>query len=112
MSTPAGLVLQVHGVPLRLGAGEAGVAIVLHDITELRRLEQVRTEFVANVSHELRTPLTAIRGYVETLLGGALEEPANAVRFLTIVQRQADRLGSRIRDLTDPPNLHLLRGAP
>src|SRR5262249_47512800 len=68
LATPAGRILQVHGVPLLLAGGEKGVVIVLHDITELRRLEQVRTEFVGNVSHELRTPLTAIHGYVETLL--------------------------------------------
>src|SRR5262249_19187981 len=68
LTAPASRVLQVHGVPLLLAGGETGVVIVLHDITELRRLEQVRTEFVANVSHELRTPLTAVHGYVETLL--------------------------------------------
>jgi len=90
--------------------------IVLHDITELRRLEQVRTEFVANVSHELRTPLTAIHGYVETLLGGALEEPENARKFLEVVHRQTGRLGRLINDLTDLSNIELgkvsLRLAP
>jgi two-component system phosphate regulon sensor histidine kinase PhoR len=107
LMAPAGRVLQVHGVPLQLGGGETGVVIVLHDITELRRLEQVRTEFVANVSHELRTPLTAIAGYVETLLGGALEEPQNARRFLEIVHRQTARLGRLINDLTDLSNIEL-----
>jgi two-component system, OmpR family, phosphate regulon sensor histidine kinase PhoR len=116
LTAPAGRVLQVHGVPLLLAGGETGVVIVLHDITELRRLEQVRTEFVANVSHELRTPLTAIHGYVETLLGGALEEPDNARRFLEIVHRQTERLGRLINDLTDLSNIELgkvsLRLAP
>jgi two-component system phosphate regulon sensor histidine kinase PhoR len=107
LTAPAGRVLQVHGVPLLLAGGETGVVIVLHDITELRRLEQVRTEFVANVSHELRTPLTAIHGYVETLLGGALEEPENARRFLAIVHRQTERLGRLINDLTDLSNIEL-----
>jgi len=107
LATPAGRILQVHGVPLLLAGGEKGVVIVLHDITELRRLEQVRTEFVGNVSHELRTPLTAIHGYVETLLGGALEEPENARKFLEIVHRQTERLGRLINDLTDLSNIEL-----
>jgi two-component system phosphate regulon sensor histidine kinase PhoR len=107
LTAPAGRVLQVHGVPLLLAGGETGVVIVLHDITELRRLEQVRTEFVANVSHELRTPLTAIHGYVETLLGGALDEPDNARKFLEIVHRQTERLGRLINDLTDLSNIEL-----
>ena len=107
LSAPAGRVLQVHGVPLLLAGGETGVVIVIHDITELRRLEQVRTEFVANVSHELRTPLTAIHGYVETLLGGALEEPEHARKFLAIVHRQTERLGRLINDLTDLSNIEL-----
>jgi two-component system phosphate regulon sensor histidine kinase PhoR len=107
LAAPAGRILQVHGVPLLLAGGEKGVVIVLHDITELRRLEQVRTEFVGNVSHELRTPLTAIHGYVETLLGGALEEPENARKFLEIVHRQTERLGRLINDLTDLSNIEL-----
>jgi two-component system phosphate regulon sensor histidine kinase PhoR len=107
LTAPAERVLQVHAVPLSIAAGETGVVIVLHDITELRRLEQVRTEFVANVSHELRTPLTAIHGYVETLLSGALEEPENARRFLEIVHRQTERLGRLIDDLTDLSNIEL-----
>ncbi|HYB41991.1 MAG TPA: ATP-binding protein, partial [Candidatus Methylomirabilis sp.] len=109
LTSPAGRILQVHGVPLLLAGGETGVVIVLHDITELRRLEQVRTEFVANVSHELRTPLTAIHGYVETLLGGALEEPEHARKFLGIVYRQTERLGRLINDLTDLSNIELGR---
>src|SRR5207244_1075389 len=85
----------------RLAADELGVVMVLHDVTELRRLEQVRTEFVANVSHELRTPLTAVHGYLETLLAGALEERENARRFLEIVFRHTERLGRLLDDLTD-----------
>ena len=99
----------MNAVPLRLGADEVGVVMVLHDITELRRLEQVRTEFVANVSHELRTPLTAIHGYLETLLAGALEEGANARRFLQIVFRHTERLGRLLDDLTDLSNIELGR---
>ncbi len=99
--------LQANAVPLRLGADEVGVVMVLHDLTELRRLEQVRTEFVANVSHELRTPLTAIQGYLETLLSGALEDRANARRFLEIVARHTERLGRLLNDLTDLSNIEL-----
>ena len=91
--------LQVHGTALRRAAGrEAGVVIVLNDITRLRRLEQVRRDFVANVSHELKTPITTIKGFVETLLDGPVE-PKDSERFLGIVLSQADRLNAIIEDL-------------
>jgi two-component system phosphate regulon sensor histidine kinase PhoR len=70
-----------------------GAVLVLHDITELRRLERVRRDFVANVSHEFKTPLTAIQGFAETLLAGALDDPQNSVRFLGIIREHAARLG-------------------
>ena len=79
--------------------GSAGVVIVLHDITNLRRLERVRRDFVANVSHELKTPLTAIRGYVETLLSGALEDPAINVKFLEKIDRNVGRLTNLVPDI-------------
>jgi len=107
LATPAGRVLQVQALPLELAGDERGLVMVLHDVSELRRLEQVRTEFVANVSHELRTPLTAVHGYLETLLGGALEEPEHARRFLEIVFRHTERLGRLINDLTDLSNIEL-----
>ncbi len=100
--------LQVHAVPLPL-AGEPGVVMVLHDVTELRRLEQVRTEFIANLSHELRTPLTAIQGYLETLLGGGLEDAEHARRFLEIAARHTERLGRLLSDLTELSNIELGR---
>src|SRR6185436_14215070 len=103
------LVLQVHAVPLALGGDGLGVVMVLHDVTELRRLEQVRTEFVANVSHELRTPLTAIHGSLETLLEGALDEPEHARKFLEIVFRHTERLGRLISDLAELSNIELGR---
>ena len=106
-SSPVERALQVHAVPLRLAGEEPAWSLVLHDVTELRRLEQVRTEFVANVSHELRTPLTAIQGYLETLLGGALDEPEHARRFLEIVFRHTERLGRLLNDLTDLSNIEL-----
>lgn len=76
-----------------------GAVIVIHDVTELRRLEQMRTEFVANVSHELRTPLTSIKGFVETLLDGAADDPTLRDRFLNIIQAETLRLQRLIEDL-------------
>jgi len=107
MTSPAHRVLGVNAVRLAPLGGEPGVVMVLHDLTALRQLERVRTEFVANVSHELRTPLTAIQGYLETLLSGALEEPENARRFLEIVLRHSERLGRLLNDLTDLSNIEL-----
>lgn len=93
--------LQAHGTVLRSEAqGEGiGALIVLHDVTQLRRLENVRREFVSNVSHELRTPITSIAGFVETLLGGAMREPEDLERFLNIIRRQVERLNHIIEDL-------------
>lgn len=94
--------LQIRSAPLRSAEeGLDGAVAVLRDVTEMRRLEQVRTEFVANVSHELRTPLTALKGFIETLLDGAVDDPATARRFLEIVRRETDRLVSLISDLLD-----------
>ncbi len=80
-------------------AGTSGVVLVLHDISELRRLERIRRDFVANVSHEFKTPLTAIQGFAETLLGGALEDAQNSRRFLEIIRDHAARLGRLTDDL-------------
>jgi two-component system phosphate regulon sensor histidine kinase PhoR len=76
-----------------------GAVVVLHDITELRRLERVRRDFVANVSHEFRTPLTAIQGFAETLLAGALDDPQNRRRFLEIILEHSRRLARLTEDL-------------
>ena len=78
-----------------------GAVAVLHDVTELRRLESVRREFVANASHELQTPITAIKAMAETLLGGGKDDPAVADRFLRDLERQAERMGALVRDLLD-----------
>jgi two-component system phosphate regulon sensor histidine kinase PhoR len=107
LTSPAYRVLGVNARRLTLAGSAPGVVIVLHDVSALRQLERVRTEFVANVSHELRTPLTAIQGYLETLLSGALEEPENARRFLEIVLRHSERLGRLLNDLTDLSNIEL-----
>ncbi|NOT30321.1 MAG: PAS domain-containing protein [Planctomycetes bacterium] len=92
------LVFQAHASPFQ-GGGKAGFVLVLHDITELRRLERVRRDFVANVSHELKTPLTSIQGFVETLLSGALEDKQNNVRFLRTIEANVKRLTSLVTDL-------------
>jgi two-component system phosphate regulon sensor histidine kinase PhoR len=76
-----------------------GYILVFHDVTELKRLENVRADFVANVSHELRTPLTAIRGYAETLLRSPPADPKDAEQFLSIIYRHSERLGRLIDDL-------------
>jgi two-component system, OmpR family, phosphate regulon sensor histidine kinase PhoR len=92
--------LQTNVVTLSNGVGEnVGVLMVMNDVTRLRRLENVRRDFVANVSHELRTPITSIHGYVETLLDGALDIREDAEKFLHIVLRQSERLNSIIDDL-------------
>ena len=92
--------LQINAVGLLDGsAAGVGVVIVLNDVTKLRRLEKVRKDFIANVSHELRTPITSIRGYVETLLEGAIDDKAHAREFLEIVQRQSEQLSEIIDDL-------------
>jgi len=89
---------SVTAAPVR--AAEASSAVlVLHDITELRRLERVRRDFVANVSHEFKTPLTAIQGFAETLLGGALDDKANRKRFVEIIREHARRLARLTDDL-------------
>jgi two-component system phosphate regulon sensor histidine kinase PhoR len=81
-------------------AGEtSGAVIVLHDITELRKLERIRRDFVANVSHEFRTPLTAIQGFTETLLAGAMDDPNNRLRFLGIILEHSRRLARLTEDL-------------
>lgn len=82
-----------------VGARGSGVVIVLNDLTQLKRLERIRQDFVANVSHELKTPLTAIRGYVETLLHSAKDDAANRERFLHKIDTQVGRLSTLVEEL-------------
>jgi two-component system phosphate regulon sensor histidine kinase PhoR len=92
--------LQAHGTVLADAGGKSiGVLVVLNDVTRIRRLESVRRDFVANVSHELKTPVTSIKGFVETLLDGAIDDPEKGRRFTGIIARQADRLQAIIEDL-------------
>ena len=91
---------RVNGAPLQDGRGHLlGFLLVFNDITEIKRLETVRSDFVANVSHELRTPLTAIQGYVETLLRTPPADPKDTVSFLEIIERHTERLGRLTEDL-------------
>lgn len=93
--------LLIHATSvLREGVVDGGV-MIFHDITDLRQLEKVRRDFVANVSHELRTPVATIKGYAETLLSGALEDKENAIEFLQIIYKDSDRLAKLITDLLD-----------
>jgi two-component system phosphate regulon sensor histidine kinase PhoR len=92
--------LQVNAAVINNSAGEReGTILVFHDLTRLKQLERTREEFVANVSHELRTPLSLIKGYVETLLDGARDNPEVADRFLKIIERNTNRLDLLIQDL-------------
>ena len=91
--------IRLRGTALRDLSGEGGAVIVLNDVTDVHRLENVRRDFVANVSHELKTPIASIKGFVETLLDGAIDDPVDTRRFLGIIARQADRLASIIEDL-------------
>lgn len=92
--------VQVSASILRDAEGLGiGAVVVLNDITQLRKLENVRREFVANVSHELKTPITSIKGSVETLLDGAIEDREDARRFLKMIARQSDRLHQIVEDL-------------
>ncbi|MFA5437188.1 MAG: ATP-binding protein [Candidatus Omnitrophota bacterium] len=96
---PVQRVFEVNATPIFKDASVNGALVVIHDITEIRRLETVRRDFVANVSHELKTPLTSIKGFIETLLEGALEDKENNRNFLKIIQSHADRLDALVNDL-------------
>ncbi len=97
---------EVYGAPI-IGTREEwkGVVLVFHDITELKKLEQMRKDFVANVSHELKTPMTSIKGFSETLLDGAMDDKEMREYFLNIILKETDRLQSLINDLLDLSNI-------
>ncbi|MFA4986837.1 MAG: ATP-binding protein [Candidatus Brocadiia bacterium] len=97
---PSDKYVEARSSLLRDASGKStGIVLALHDITELRKLENIRKEFVANVSHELRTPITSIKGFVETLRDGAVSDPESAGRFLSIIAKHTDRLNAIIEDL-------------
>ncbi|MCI0531715.1 MAG: phosphate regulon sensor histidine kinase PhoR [candidate division Zixibacteria bacterium] len=100
LTHPQERILQTEAMVFESGKGREAVAIlVFHDITNLKRLEEIRRDFVANVSHELRTPLTSIKGYVEALQDGAINEKNQAKEFLSIIWRHSERMNKLITDL-------------
>ena len=101
IAVPEEKILLVHATPVIRDGISEGAVLVFHDITNLRNLEEIRKDFVANVSHELRTPVSTIKGYAETLLEGALEDKKNAKDFLKIIYDDSDRLARLIEDLLD-----------
>ncbi|MDD2850560.1 MAG: ATP-binding protein [Desulfuromonadaceae bacterium] len=97
---PNDITLLTHWVPLNVNGAKLGIVAVFHDITDLKKAENMRRDFVANVSHELRTPVTVIKGYAETLLDGTLEsDPASAARFVGIISSHSDRLANLVNDI-------------
>lgn len=102
LGTPETGTYRVYASPITSGsAGDdnSGCIISIHDITAVRKLEMIRTEFVSNVTHELKTPLTSIKGFVETLRSGAVTDPVTAGRFLEIIDIEAERLTMLINDI-------------
>ncbi|MEA3307752.1 MAG: ATP-binding protein, partial [Elusimicrobiota bacterium] len=98
---PEEKILLINAVPIMKAGICDGAVLVFHDITDLRRLEKIRRDFVANVSHELRTPVCSIKGYSETLLEGALHDKNNAEDFLKIIHSDSERLAKLIDDILD-----------
>jgi len=94
-------ILSVHATPIINKGHTEGSVLVFYDITDLRRLEKIRQDFVANVSHELRTPISSIKGYAETLLDGALDDKENVKDFIEIIHSDSERLASLINDILD-----------
>jgi len=108
MAYPRRRILAGTAVAIRdAGGAIQGTVLAFRDVTQLKRLEEIRMEFVLNVSHELRTPLTAIRGYAETLLDQGLEDRNEARKFLEIIHRHAGRLGRLLNDILDLSNVEL-----
>lgn len=100
--TPKGeRVFKVTAVPVTKGELFDGTVLVINDITRLRNLERTRRDFVSSVSHELRTPLASIKGYTETLLEGAINDPENATAFLNIIHQESEQLTALINDVLD-----------
>lgn len=99
LNLPVQRIFKLNAVPVFDRDAVCGCLVVIHDISQIRKLETVRRDFVANVSHELKTPLTSIRGFVETLLEGALDDKANNRNFLIIIHEHAQRLDRLVNDL-------------
>jgi two-component system phosphate regulon sensor histidine kinase PhoR len=98
---PQERIFEVCGLPILKKPDIWGIVAIFRDITEIKKLEKIRMEFVANVSHELRTPLTSIKGFIETLREGAINDPQNRERFLKIIEEHTERLNRLINDLLE-----------
>ncbi|MFC5466578.1 two-component system histidine kinase PnpS [Lederbergia graminis] len=97
---PKERILDVHLAPFVGENGDMrGIIVVLHDVTDVRRLEKMRSDFVANVSHELKTPITSVKGFAETLLDGAMEDTELCRSFIEIIYKESDRLHRLIKDI-------------
>lgn len=111
VAVPQSRRVRGHAAPLGDETSRVmGAVLVLNDVTQLHRLEQVRKDFVANVSHELKTPITTIKGFVETLLDGAIDKPEDARQFLTIVEKHTNRLNAILEDLLSLSKLEQSEG--
>lgn len=104
---PRELYLIVTASPLIIEESVSGVVLIFHDITRLKKLEEIRKDFVANVSHEIKTPITAIKGFAETLLDGAINDKENAFKFLEIIKNHSERLNSLVSDLLTLSSIEL-----
>jgi two-component system phosphate regulon sensor histidine kinase PhoR len=99
---PEERIVEVNLIPIVLANGVGGgILMILHDVTSIRRLERIRSEFVANVSHELKTPISSVKGFAETLLAGAMDDPETAKTFLQIIYEESERLNRLIGDLLE-----------
>ena len=93
---------NLHFAPYMNARGESeGVVVVMQDVTTQQKLDQMRKEFVANVSHELRTPLTTVKSYTETLIDGAIIDREIAMQFLSVMEKEADRMTTLVQDLLE-----------
>ncbi|MFA5256247.1 MAG: ATP-binding protein, partial [Candidatus Omnitrophota bacterium] len=101
IAIPEQKTIMINGVPIIKDDVVEGAVFVFHDITELKRLEDIRKDFVANVSHELRTPISSIKGYAETLLDGKADNKDTVKEFLSIIYQDSNRLANLIDDLLD-----------
>lgn len=102
ISSPSDMILKIITAPIQSkdnSSKASGGIVVMEDVTSLKKMEQIRTEFVSNVTHELKTPLTSIKGFIETLKNGAIEDKEIADRFLDIIDIEADRLTALINDI-------------
>ena len=113
---PVERLFDVHVAGIDAAGYEAAVILTLRDMTEVRRVERMRVDFVANASHELRTPLASLLGFIETLQGAARDDPRARERFLEIMHGQAARMSRLVDDLLSlsriEQNLHLRPGKP